>query len=338
MSARPRSVLIVTDAWYPQVNGVVRTIDETAGQLRALGIEVNLITPADYRTVPLPGYDEIGLSLTTRGPVIRRLEAFRPDAIHIATEGPLGWIVRGHCVRNKLPFTTAYHTQFPEYLRARLPVPIGATYRLARYFHKPATACLVGTPYLRAMLVERGFTNVAVWTKGVDTTTFNPGKREKLPYPGPVFLSVGRLAVEKNVEAFLSTPLPGTKLVVGDGPRLAAMKAAYPEVVFLGAQHGEPLAKLFASADVFVFPSRTDTFGLVLLEALASGTPVAAYPVTGPIDVIGTAPVGVLANDLREAALKALDVPREACRAYAEGFSWAASAEQFLANQTVIAR
>ena len=338
MAARPRSVLIVTDAWYPQINGVVRTLDKTAEELRKLGIEVHFITPADYRTVPMPGYSEIGLSLTTRGPVVRRVEELRPEAIHIATEGPLGWIVRRYCLRNGIPFTTAYHTQFPEYVRARIPLPLWASYGIVRTFHRPAAACLVGTPYIRAVLAERGLTNVEVWTKGVDTELFSPSRREKLPYPGPVFLYVGRVAVEKNVEAFLTLDLPGTKLVVGDGPSLKAMKAAYPAVHFLGARHGEDLARLFASADAFVFPSRTDTFGLVLLEALASGTPVAAYPVTGPIDVIGKAPVGVLDNDLRAAALKALEVSRDASRAYAEQFSWAKSTEQFLAHLPVISR
>jgi len=338
MAARPRSVLIVTDAWYPQINGVVRTLDKTAEELRKLGIEVHFITPADYRTVPMPGYSEIGLSLTTRGPVVRRVEELRPEAIHIATEGPLGWIVRRYCLRNGIPFTTAYHTQFPEYVRARIPFPLWASYGIVRTFHRPAAACLVGTPYIRAVLAERGLTNVEVWTKGVDTELFSPSRRQKLPYPGPVFLYVGRVAVEKNVEAFLTLDLPGTKLVVGDGPSLKAMKAAYPAVHFLGARHGEDLARLFASADVFVFPSRTDTFGLVLLEALASGTPVAAYPVTGPIDVIGKAPVGVLDNDLRAAALKALEVSRDASRAYAEQFSWAKSTEQFLAHLPVISR
>ncbi|MBI4922774.1 MAG: glycosyltransferase family 1 protein [Devosia nanyangense] len=337
MPVRPRSLLIVTDAWYPQVNGVVRSVDMVAQELRKCGVEVSLITPAEFRTFPMPGYGEIGLSLTTPGPVVRRIEALKPEAIHIATEGPLGLFARHYCLKRKLPFSTAYHTQFPEYLRARVPVPLKASYAMMKWFHRPATACLVGTPYLKACLVERGFTNTEVWTKGVDTVLFNPAKRQQLPYPGPVFLYVGRVAVEKNIEAFLRVDLPGTKLVVGDGPSFRSLRAAYPEVTFLGARHNEELARLFASADVFVFPSRTDTFGLVLLEALASGTPVAAYPVTGPIDVIGKAPVGVLDNDLRAAALGALDVPRAFCRSYAEGFSWAASAEQFLSHQTVIA-
>ena len=338
MTARPSAILIVTDAWYPQVNGVVRSIDKTAEELRRLGIRVDLITPAEYRTMPMPGYPEIGLSLTTRGPVIRRIETLSPEAIHIATEGPLGWIVRNYCVKNRIPFTTAYHTQFPEYLRARLPVPLSWSYAMIRRFHAPAAAVLVGTPHLRGLLEGRGFSNVQLWTKGVDTELFAPSRRAPLPYPGPVFLYVGRVAVEKNIEAFLKLELPGSKLVVGDGPSLKSLKARYPAVTFVGAKRGKELAGFYASADGFVFPSRTDTFGLVLLEALSSGTPVAAYPVTGPIDVIGDAPVGVLDEDLRAAALKALGIPRAACRAYAEGFSWAASTAQFLAHQVPIDR
>ena len=338
LPAQLRSLLIVTDAWYPQVNGVVRTIEKTVEELRGQGIRVDLITPAEFRTVPMPGYGEIGLSITTRFPVIRRIEALRPDAIHIATEGPLGLIARNYCVRKKLPFSTAYHTQFPEYLRARSMFPLWASYGMMRWFHKPARVCLVGTPYLKASLVEHGFTNVEIWPKGVDTALFDPVKRAPLPYQGPIFLYAGRVAVEKNLEAFLSLDLPGTKLVVGDGPALTHLKADYPEAVFLGARHGEDLARLFASADVFVFPSRTDTFGLVLLEALASGIPVAAFPVTGPIDVIGNAPVGVLSSDLHAAALAALELPHAPCRPYAANFSWAESASRFLAGQTEIVR
>ncbi|MEP7240757.1 MAG: glycosyltransferase family 1 protein [Devosia sp.] len=338
MASRPRSVLIVTDAWYPQVNGVVRSIDKTAEEMRRLGIKVDLITPADYRTLPMPSYPEIGLALTTSGPVVRRIEALAPDAIHIATEGPLGWIARNYCMRRRLPFSTAYHTQYPEYLRARLPVPLRWSYSLMQRFHRPATACLVGTPHLMTLLEARGFSNIALWTKGVDTEQFNPSRRARLPYPGPVFLYVGRVAVEKNIGAFLALDLPGTRLVVGGGPSLEQLKKQHPDVTFVGPQHSDELARYYASADAFVFPSRTDTFGLVLLEALASGTPVAAYPVTGPIDVIGNAPVGILADDLQAAALKALDIPRHACRTYAEGFSWSASTEQFLAHLPTIVR
>ncbi len=279
----------------------------------------------------MPGYAEIRLSRTLMRPVYEKIEAADADAIHIATEGPLGLMARHWCRRHKMPFSSAYHTQFPEYLRARVPVPLRWSYRFLRWFHGAANWCLVGTPHLKTLLEERGFTNVAIWQKGVDTELFHPSKRQQLPYPGPVFLYVGRVAVEKNLEAFLDLDLPGTKLVVGGGPSLEKLQADYPDAIFPGPKQGEELASLFASADVFVFPSKTDTFGLVLLEALASGTPVAAFPVTGPIDVIGDAPVGVLDFDLKAAALKALDVSRDECRAYAERFSWAASTDQFLA-------
>lgn len=326
----PQNVLIVTDAWHPQINGVVRSIELVARELERRGITVHMLTPNDFRTFPMPGYGEIRLSATLATPVFERIAELRPDAIHIATEGPLGLIARRWCKKNRFAFSTAYHTQFPEYLRARLPVPLKWSYRFLRWFHQPARYCLVGTPHLKAQLEARGFSNAVIWQKGVDTELFNPAKRAPLPYPGPILLYVGRVAVEKNIEAFLKLDLPGTKLVVGGGPSLDKLSADYPAAIFLGPKQGEELARLFAGADAFVFPSRTDTFGLVLLEALASGTPVAAYPVTGPIDVIGSAPVGVLDEDLKAAALRALDVDRSACRTYAEQFSWAASAGQFL--------
>ncbi len=328
----PHTVLIVTDAWHPQVNGVVRSIELVVREMEKRGIAVKLLTPNEFKTFPMPGYGEIRLSRTLAKPVYARIEAANADAIHIATEGPLGLMARRWCRKHGVAFSTAYHTQFPEYLRARLPVPLRWSYRFLRWFHAAATWCLVGTPHLKALLEERGFTNAAIWQKGVDTELFHPDKRAPLPYPGPVFLYVGRVAVEKNIEAFLRLDLPGTKLVVGGGPSLEKLRGEYPQVVFLGPKQGEELAAFFAGADAFVFPSRTDTFGLVLLEALASGTPVAAFPVTGPIDVIGSAPVGVLDEDLRAAALRALDVPRDGCRSYAEQFSWAASTDQFLAH------
>jgi hypothetical protein len=330
MPQQPKTVLIVTDAWHPQINGVVRSIELVAAEMEKRGIAVRMLTPNEFKTFPMPGYGEIRLSRTLMKPVYARIEAANADAIHIATEGPLGIIARRWCRRNKVPFSTAYHTQFPEYLRARLPVPLRWSYRFLRWFHGAAKYCLVGTPHLKTLLERRGFTNAVIWQKGVDTALFNPSKRRPVDYPGPVFLYVGRVAVEKNIEAFLALDLPGTKLVVGGGPSLERLRAEYADVTFLGPRQGEELATLFASADVFVFPSKTDTFGLVLLEALASGTPVAAFPVTGPIDVIGEAPVGVLDTDLRAAALRALEVSRDECRAYAEKFSWAASTDQFL--------
>lgn len=332
---QPRSILIVTDAWHPQINGVVRSIELVKRELESRGIAVHLLTPNGFRTFPMPGYGEIRLSATLSGAVDRQIEAFDADSVHIATEGPLGLIARRWCRKHGVPFSTAYHTQFPEYLRARLPVPLRWSYRFLRWFHGAAEFCLVGTPHLQNLLANRGFTNAVIWQKGVDTSLFSPSRRTELGYSVPVFLYVGRVAVEKNIEAFLALDLPGTKLVVGGGPSLDKLRVAYPDAVFLGPRQGEELATLFASADVFVFPSKTDTFGLVLLEALSSGTPVAAYPVTGPIDVIGDAPVGVLDEDLRAAALRALDVSRAECRTYAEGFSWGASADQFLSFMPV---
>ncbi len=328
----PKTVLIVTDAWHPQINGVVRSIELVAREMETRGIVVKMLTPNEFKTFPMPGYGEIRLSRTLMKPVYERIEASGAEAIHIATEGPLGIMARRWCRKNGFPFSTAYHTQFPEYLKARLPVPLRWSYRFLRWFHGAAKYCLVGTPHLKTLLEQRGFTNAVIWQKGVDTELFHPSKRGALAYPGPVFLYVGRVAVEKNIEAFLSLDLPGTKLVVGGGPSLDKLKLDYPDVVFLGPKQGEELATLFASADAFVFPSKTDTFGLVLLEALASGTPVAAFPVTGPIDVIGDAPVGALDNDLKAAAMHALGISRDACRTYAEQFSWAASTDQFLAH------
>lgn len=328
-----QSVLIVTDAWHPQINGVVRSLERVTEVMKARGLTVNFLTPLDFATVPMPGYNEIRLSMTMPSRVHRMMERFSPDAIHIATEGPLGYMARTYCVIKKLPFATSYHTQFPEYLRARLPVPVEWSYKYLIHFHAPATYCLVPTPTVADKLREHGFTNTVIWSRGVDTALFNPAKRVQaspdFPWPGPIFLYVGRVAVEKNIEAFLKLELPGTKVVVGDGPSRKQLEATYPEVVFAGPKTGVELARYYANADCFVFPSRTDTFGLVLLEALASGTPVAALPVQGPIDVIGRASIGVLDEDLQGAAMRALNIPRADCRDYAAKFSWAASADQF---------
>jgi glycosyltransferase involved in cell wall biosynthesis len=325
-----KSVLVVTDAWHPQINGVVRSLERVTEVMTARGIKVDFLTPQDFATVPMPGYNEIRLSMTMPGPVHRMMERYSPDAIHIATEGPLGYMARTYCVIKKLPFATSYHTQFPEYLRARLPVPVEWSYKYLIHFHSPARYCLVPTKTIADRLRTYGFTNTVIWSRGVDTALFNPAKRAALPYPGPVFLYVGRVAVEKNIEQFLKMKLPGTKLVVGDGPSRKQLEVAYPDVVFVGPKTGDELARYYASADCFVFPSRTDTFGLVLLEALASGTPVAALPVQGPLDVIADSPAGILDEDLQGAAIRALDIPRETCRDYASKFSWEASAEQFM--------
>jgi len=325
-------ILVATDAWHPQINGVVRTLTALERAGAALGASFTFITPADFPTVPLPGYPEIPLAVPNPRAVARLVKQAGADAIHIATEAPVGYFVRRHCLAHGLPFTTSFHTRLPDYVSARLPIPAQWTWNWLRRFHNAGNGVMAATTGLAAELAARGFRNVMLWPRGVDTGLFRPRADADLGLPRPVFLSVGRLAVEKNLEAFLSLDLPGTKVVAGDGPARTELQARFPDAVFLGAQVGEALARTFAAADVFVFPSRTDTYGLVLLEALASGLPVAAFPVNGPADVIGSARVGVLAEDLRAAALLALDVPREACRAFALRHSWEESARQFLEN------
>ncbi|HZL38693.1 MAG TPA: glycosyltransferase family 1 protein [Pseudolabrys sp.] len=328
-------ILVATDAWYPQVNGVVRTLGHVAREARALGAELEFLAPSEFWTLPMPSYPEIRLALPGPGDVERRLERARPDAIHIATEGPLGQGVRRVCIRRGLAFTTSLHTRFPDYLAARLPVPerwtCGAAWGWLRRFHSAGAAVLAATPTLGAELTTRGFKNVKLWPRGVDADLFRP-RAVTLDLPRPVFLTVGRVAVEKNIEAFLKLDLPGTKLVVGDGPARVQLAKTYPDAVFLGSRHGEALAEIYAAADVFVFPSRTDTFGLVLLEALASGVPVAGFPAAAPHDVIGEAPVGKLDEDLQHACLEALECVRDDCRDFALGMTWAASAEKFLTH------
>jgi glycosyltransferase involved in cell wall biosynthesis len=328
-------ILLVTDAWHPQVNGVVRTLDTVCSEARALGHEVRVLPPQEFRTFPCPTYPEIRLAIRPKSGLRRLLQDFDPDAVHVATEGPLGLAARRLLPGLGIPFTTSYHTKFPEYVSARLPVPTAWGYAAMRWFHRPSAGVMVSTRTVRRELADHGFANLRCWTRGVDTALFNPGHEPALHLPRPVFVYVGRVAVEKNIGAFLELDLPGSKLVVGDGPALAQLKIKYPDVTFAGMREGEDLARHYAAGDVFVFPSRTDTFGLVLLEALASGLPVAAYPVAGPLDVIGDSEVGVLDPDLRSAALRALDIPRAACRVFAEGRSWRVSAEQFLQNLAV---
>ncbi|QIE24421.1 GDP-mannose-dependent alpha-mannosyltransferase [Caballeronia sp. SBC1] len=325
-------IMIVTDAWEPQVNGVVRTLKSTSRELIALGHRVELLTPLEFRTIACPTYPEIRLSLLPRRRVAQRIEEFAPDALHIATEGPLGMAARSFALRNKLPFTTAYHTRFPEYVQARFHIPLAATYKFLHWFHKPSQAVMAPTPVVKNDLEKFGFTNVVLWTRGVDLDIFQPMDSKVLNTTRPIFLYVGRVAVEKNVEAFLKLDLPGSKWVAGEGPALAELKSRYPKANYLGVLSQAELAKVYAAADVFVFPSRTDTFGLVLLEAMACGTPVAAYPVTGPIDVLGTDGPGALDEDLREACLRALKIERADARAWAEKFSWRAASEQFASN------
>jgi len=325
-------VLIVTDAWWPQVNGVVRSLESMAEQAPSFGAQVSFLTPERFRSFPMPTYPEIRLSLTRSDGIGRMIAESDPDHVHIATEGPLGFFARFACQRQGRGFTTSYHTRFPEYLAARLPVPERWSYGALRWFHREAKALMVSTPSIERELRARGFTNIVRWTRGVDTTLFHPRRERVLDCYGPIFLYVGRVAVEKNLPAFLSLDLPGTKVVVGDGPARPELERRFRQARFLGALTGENLARVYASADVFVFPSLTDTFGIVLLEALASGLPVAAFPVTGPVDVIGSSGCGVVDADLRNAALAALGISRTRCRAYGETFTWRESARQFFSN------
>ena len=327
-------ILVATDAWHPQVNGVVRTLGHMAREARELGAEIEFLTPAEFWTVPIPTYAEVRLALPGPGAIERRLDSVKPNAVHIATEGPLGHAMRRVCLRRRIPFTTSFHTRFPDYIAGRMPLAQHLTCDLAwawlRRFHASGAAVLAATPTLVGELEGRGFHDVKLWPRGVDTELFQPGKAAAVSWPRPIFLTVGRLAIEKNVEAFLKLDLPGTKLVVGDGPARAQLTKAYPDAVFLGSRQGEALAEIYAAADVFVFPSRTDTFGLVLLEALASGVPVAAFPAPAPRDVIGEAPVGALDEDLRRACFAALEVSRDDCRGFALGMTWQESARIFL--------
>lgn len=324
-------ILIATDAWHPQVNGVVRTLTMMAEAARSFDAEVCFLTPQSFRTVALPSYPDLRVALPGRRKIARLIAEARPDNIHIATEGPIGFAVRAYCRRRGVPFTTSFHTRFPEYISARLPIPQSWIWAALRRFHGAASAVMAATPALAHELRGRGFRDVVLWPRGVDTALFHP-RTADLGLPRPVFLSVGRVAVEKNLAAFLALDLPGTKVVVGDGPARAALQRDFPDAMFLGALHGEALAAAYAAADVFVFPSRTDTFGLVLLEALASGVPVAAYPVTGPLDVIGDAPVGILHEDLRIACVAALELSPERCLRFAARQTWEASARAFIDN------
>jgi glycosyltransferase involved in cell wall biosynthesis len=325
-------ILIATDAWRPQVNGVVHTLEATALAARSLGAEVCFVTPEGFPTVGLPSYPGIRIALPHAREIARRISAVRPDAVHIATEGPIGYFVRRFCLADRLAFTTSLHTRFADYLAARWPIPPNWTWRWMRWFHNAGRGTMVSTASLANELRSHGFNNVLRWPRGVDSVLFHPDRARDLGLKRPIFLAVGRLAVEKNLEAFLALELPGTKVVVGDGPARPALESRYRDAVFLGTKHGSELAAIYASADVFVFPSCTDTFGLVLLEALACGLPVAGFPVPATQDVVGAAPVAVLDNDLRAACLGALAIPRDACRQYAETLTWEASARSFLSN------
>ncbi len=331
-----KRLVIVSDAWHPQVNGVVRTLTKLREQMEARGFEVTIISPADYRSAPCPTYPEIRLALTHPLAIRARIEALQPAYVHIATEGPLGIMARRACLKNNWRFTTSFHTRFPEYLRERLPVPLSWSYGFLRRFHNAAEHCLVPTQSIHDELAERGFATLKVWTRGVDRALFRPQPDVDLKLPRPVFLCVGRVAPEKNLESFLSLDLPGTKLIVGDGPDLDELKRKYPDAVFAGKKEGETHARYYAGSDVFVFPSRTDTFGLVLLEAIACGLPVAGYPVPGPKDVIGASGAGVLSDNLQKAALGALEMGRVDPDVRLKGFSWEACADIFESVLTTI--
>ncbi|OAN56022.1 alpha-mannosyltransferase [Paramagnetospirillum marisnigri] len=331
-------IAMVTDAWMPQRNGVVRVLGSLTEGLRGLGHEVEVMEPSGFTTMPCPSYPEIPLALFPKSRLRERLDVFRPDAVHLATEGPLGWAARAWCLERGYPFTTAYHTKFPEYVRARTGVPLSWPYAVMRRFHGPAAATLCPSPSVYRELQEWNFPAAVEWSHGVDIDTFRPRGKDFLDLPRPIFMYVGRVAVEKNLPAFLSLDLPGSKVVVGDGPARAGLMKRFPDCHFRIVNGDDELSSAFSAADVFVFPSLTDTFGLVMLEALASGVPVAAFPVTGPLDVIGDAPVGVLSHDLREAALQALHLSPEDCRAHAARFSWATVTGQFLEHLHPISR
>lgn len=325
-------IAIATDAWKPQVNGVVRTLSMTVNHLLARGHDVELITPQQFRTVPMPGYREIRLAVAPRFGARRALREFTPDIVHIATEGPIGWSARGWCLKHGRAFTTAFHTRFPDYASVRTGLSAERFWPIMRRFHAPSRAVLAATPGLMAELEGRRIGPTRLWSRGVDLELFQPDgpvHREIAALPKPAFLSVGRVAKEKNLEAFLQSPVAGSKVVVGDGPMLEELKARFPDAHFTGALQGKTLAAAYRAADVFVFPSKTDTFGLVMVEALACGVPVAGLPVSGPLDVVGTLPVGCLNHDLSVAIAGALGCDRMAAAAYGASFSWEKCTDQF---------
>jgi glycosyltransferase involved in cell wall biosynthesis len=324
-------ILVATDAWRPQVNGVVRTYERMLVEAGRLGAEIDFLTPAEFHTVPAPTYPEIRLAIPGFSLVRRRFAQVQPDAVHIATEGPVGWMARAHCLAKSIPFTTSFHTRFPEYLKPRFGIPDSWTYSLMRTFHNAGAGVMVATPSLAQELAGRGFDRILPWTRGVDTEMFAPRPVRRFG-DGPVFLTVGRVAVEKNIATFLDLALPGRKVVVGDGPQLAELRARYPSVLFTGKLTGVDLAEAYASGDVFVLPSRTETFGIVQLEAMASGLPVAAFPVTGPIDLVVPGVTGLLSEDLASAARGALALDKATVRAKALDFSWENAARLFLGN------
>jgi glycosyltransferase involved in cell wall biosynthesis len=329
-------IVIATDAWKPQLNGVVRTLDTLGQILTGFGNDVLYITPNEFKSVPLPSYPEIRLSLMPNRKVAKMINEFQPDAIHIATEGPIGRAARRFCKRRGHPFTTSFHTRFAEYANERWKAPVSWGYAVLKDFHKDGDTMMVATPGLIEELRERGFSKMKLWTRGVDLEQFVPGDRSFLDqYERPIFLYVGRLAVEKSIEDLIELDLSGTKLIVGEGPQREELEDKYKDAVFVGPKYGDELTRYYQGADVFVFPSRTDTFGLVNVEALACGVPVAAYPVRGPLEILDGAPdgCGAMNEDLRKACMDAWERrDPQACRQWAENFSWEAATRQFIAN------
>ena len=323
---------MISDAWHPQVNGVVRALDTTARHIREAGHEVEVLGPDRFRTVPLPTYAEIRLALTRPGRLGNIIDDAEPDAVHVATEGPLGWIARSWLRRRGIPFTTSFHTMFPQYVKMRTGIPESVGFRVLRRFHNAGERTMVSTPTLAKLLCGHGFAQLVLWSRGVDTTLFRPVAPARLDAEGPIQLYVGRVAVEKNLESFLKLDTPGTKYVVGEGPEKQQLESAYPGVRFVGAKYGDELLAHYCAADVFVFPSLTDTLGFVMMEALACGVPVAAFPVQGPVDVIGNSGAGVLSTDLADAVERAIGIDPDICRARALEFSWPRSAREFISN------
>jgi glycosyltransferase involved in cell wall biosynthesis len=336
-------IAIATDAWAPQVNGVVRTLEMTVNLMRERGHDVTVISPDQFRTLPCPGYGEIRLALAPRFGLRKTLGEFRPDIVHISTEGPIGWSTRRWCMTNNIPFTTAFHTRFPDYASVRTGLSPDFFWPVMRRFHAPSRAVLSATPRLSDELAGRGIAHTRPWTRGIDTAIFKPGLD---PHPAlanlsrPILLSVGRVAIEKNLESFLNADFEGTKVVVGDGPALEELKARYPDAIFTGSLNGSELAQAYAAADVFVFPSKTDTFGLVMIEALACGVPVAGYPVPGPLDIIGAngigptnelgGAVGAVSESLPQAIADALSCNPTNAAEYGARFTWDNAADQFI--------
>jgi glycosyltransferase involved in cell wall biosynthesis len=329
-------ILIATDAWHPQVNGVVRTLTSLARSASALGAQIEFLTPEGFPSFDVPTYPGLQVAWPSRREIAKRIDAVVPDAIHIATEGPIGWAARAYCLRRQLAFTTSYTTRFPEYIQVRTRLPVAVSYALLRRFHNSGAMTMVATASLKQELAARGFKKLGFWGRGVDTDLFCPDEAAELDLPRPVFMTMGRVAVEKNIDAFLSLDLPGSKVVIGEGPQRGELQRRYPDAKFLGEKKGKDLASHLAAADVFVFPSLTDTFGVVQLEALACGTPVAAFPVTGPLDVIADHPVGALDADLQNACLRALQMSRQTCRHFTLERSWENSARQFIGNLTAL--